>query len=169
MSTRIYQGFRLKTASLSEVLSLVEGFRPWVVAQANERLDTFTANMAKEGANDLEAWRSWADRRQRVLRTGERDPFIDTDFSISLIPAGEHMLGIAYTEHSAWFKAWVALPGVEEFGYWDNADGPEDVPEGEWDARGRAWQVLKDGPVSMQSFSIELVNPSGPAPKAWRA
>lgn len=168
MSTRIYQGFRLKTNDLSEVLRIVNSFRPWVMEQANERIDTFMANMEKEGMEVGKAWRMWKDRRKAIRDTGHRDPFFDTDFSISLIPASEHLLGIVYTEHTAWFNAWVALPEVEEFGYWNNSDGPEEVSEEAWEARGKAWEVLKDGPVSLQSFSIDLVPDEGPWPKGLR-
>lgn len=168
MSTCIYQGIRLKTSSLSRVLGILESFRPWVAAQADERFDTFMDNMVKGGSTPIQAYDSWQDRRRRVKTTGERDPFIDTEFSVSIIPAGRQTLGIVYTEQTPWFNAFVAHPGVEEYGYWDNTDGPDEVSEQEWEGRRRAWEVLKDGPVSMQSFSIELVNPNGPLPKAWR-
>lgn len=168
MSTRIYQGVRLKTTSLAKVQVIVEEFRPWVVAQAEARFDTFISNLEAEGKSWREAYDIWQDRRRRIKTTGQRDPFIDTEFSLSILPSGRNMLGIVYTEQRPWLEAFYAHPGVEEYGYWDNTDGLEDVSEQAWEGRRRAWDVLKDGPVSMQSFSIELVNPNGPLPKHLR-
>lgn len=168
MSTRIYKGFRLATDSLSEALRIVERFRPWVTGQADQVLDTFMYNMKKEGADAVKAFDTWQDLR-RLMRTQQRRvPQVDTDFTVLLIPSAVGMLGIVYTERSAWFEAWCLQEGVQEYSYWDNADAPEDCTE-EWLERGKAWSVLNSGPASMQGFSIELVSPEGPVPKAWRS
>lgn len=78
------------------------------------------------------------------------------------------MLGIVYTQHTAWFEAWCAQAGVLEYGYWDNTDPPEDMSEEEWAAREQAWAFMLAEPVSMQGFAIEVVSPDGPWPKAWQ-
>lgn len=169
MSTRIYKGFRIATESLLEVQRLVEAFRPWVTEQADLVMDRFMENMAAEGADAIKAHDTWQDLR-RLMRTQQRRvPQVDTDFTVLVIPVKGAMLGIVYTEQLAWYKAWCAQPGIEEFSYWDNADEPEDACTEEWLARKQAWSVLNGGPASMQGFSIELVSPDGPVPKAWRS
>ena len=168
MSTRIYKGFRLATDSLSEALRIVEGFRPWVTAQADQLLDTFMTNMNKEGADAIKAFDTWQDLRQLIRTQQRRVPHVDTDFTVLLIPSEGGMLGIVYTEHSKWFEAWCLQDGVVEYSYWNSADAPEEACTEEWLARGKAWSVLKRGPASMQGFSIELVSPEGPVPKTWR-
>ncbi|KVP17024.1 hypothetical protein [Burkholderia ubonensis] len=168
MSTRIYQGFRLATDSLAEAMRIVEAFRPWVTEQSEKLFDTFMENMAKNGDNAIKAYDTWQDLRAEVRKEQRRIPHVDTDFNVVLIPAGGAMLGIVYTEHPDWYTAWCAHEGVEEFGFWDNADGPDGMLEEQWEARKQAWSVLTNAPVSMQGFSIELVSPHGPLPKAWR-
>ncbi len=168
MSTRIYKGFRLNMSRLADVLALVESFRPWVEEQANQAFDTFMDNMSKEGADAIKAFDTWQELRRLIRVQQQRVPQVDTDFTVLVIPSGEQMLGIVYTERQAWFDAWCKLPGVEEFGYWDNTDQPDGVSDDEWDARSRAWSVLGSNPVSMQGFSIELVSLTGPLPKSWR-
>jgi hypothetical protein len=169
MGDRIYQGFRIATDSFAEALRIVDAFRPWVKEQSEKRLDTFMANVMKEDSIDfVAAFDMWQERRRRVLVEQCRMPAVDTDFTVVLVPAGGYLLGRVFTEQREWRSEWYKQPGVEEFSYWDNMEGPEDVSEEDWAARGKAWEIITDDPMSMQGFSIELVSPSGPMPKAWR-
>lgn len=167
MSTCIYQGFRLNTDSFAEALRLVEAFRPWVNLQAEKRLEDFMRNLVVSGKSPSEARRAWRDLREQSRKDGTREPDVDTDFSISLIPAEGGVQGIVFTEHHDWYTAWCAQPGVEEFSYWDNTDRPTGMDMSHWQARKQAWQVLTGEPVAMQAFSIDLVSPNGPRPKTW--
>lgn len=99
MSTRIYKGFRLKTACLTEVLGIIEGFRPWVTAEADRQFDGFMDNVTATGSRAFEAYDLWQARRREVEKTGKRDPEVDTDFSVSLVPADKHLLGICAVKH----------------------------------------------------------------------
>lgn len=169
MGDRIYPGFRLATDSFAEALRIVEAFRPWVTEQSEIRLDTFLAHiMAEDGCDFVAAFDEWQARRARVRREQCRMPAVDTEFAVVLIPTAGFLLGRVYTEQPEWRKAWYNHPGVEEFSHWDNMEGPDDVSEEDWNARGKAWSVITDRPMSMQGFSIELVSPEGPMPKAWR-
>lgn len=169
MGDRIHQGFRLATDSFAEALRIVEAFRPWVKAQSELQLDTFLANVMESDSIDfVAAFDKWQDRRRRVLIEQCRIPAVDTDFTVVLVPTSGVLLGRVFTEQRKWLAEWYKQPGVEEFHYWDNMEGPEDVSEADWAARGKAWEVITPAPMSMQGFSIELVSPEGPMPKAWR-
>lgn len=169
MGDRIYPGFRLATDSFAEALRIVEAFRPWVKTQSENRLDTFLANvMEADGIDFVAAFDLWQDRRRRVLIEQCTMPAVDTDFNVVLVPTQGFVLGRVYTVHRDWRAEWLKQPGVEEYSYWDNMEGPEDVSEADWAARGKAWEAITDDPMSMQGFSIELVSPAGPMPKAWR-
>lgn len=170
MGDRIYQGFRIATDSFAEALRIVEAFRPWVKEQSEKQLDKFMANVMKEDSIDfVAAFDMWQDRRRRVLIEQCRIPAVDTDFNVVLVPVGGYLLGRVYTEQRDWHSEWYKQPGIEEFSYWDNMEGPDDVSEEDWAARGKAWDAaITSDPMSMQGFSIELVSPAGPMPKAWR-
>lgn len=168
MSTKIYKGFRLATDSMSQALSIVEGFRPWVAEQANQVMDAFIENMGKNGHGFIEAYDTWQEFRREIRLKQANITHADTDFTVVLIPSAGQLLGIVYTVHQKWYEQWCQQPGVEEYSYWDNVDEPEGMSEEEWARRDKAWSVLSDEPVSMQGFSIELVSPDGPLPAAWR-
>jgi hypothetical protein len=169
MSTKIYRGFRLRTDSLSEAMKIVNAFRPWVQIQAEAVMDAFIENAeAAKKTPEADPFDLWVKLREKLVREKQRRvPAIDTDFSVTLIPANGVMLGIVYTEHTKWYDAWCQQPGVEEYSYWDNADEPESVTE-EWAARAQAWSVLNYEPACTQGFSINLVAPDGPLPKQFR-
>lgn len=169
MGDRIYQGFRVATDSFAEALRMVEAFRPWVKQQSEKQLDTFMATVMKEaGVDSVSAFDMWQDRRNRIRREQCRIPVVDTDFNVVLVPCAGFLLGRVYTEQRLWLAEWYKQPGIEEFSYWDNMEPPEGVSDEDWAARGTAWEVITDDPMSMQGFSIELVSPTGPMPKAWR-
>lgn len=169
MGDRIYSGFRLATDSFAEALRIVEAFRPWVIEQSEIRLDTYLAHvMEEEGGTFIAAFDKWQDRRAVMRRQQLPMPAVDTDFTVVLVPMNGYLLGRVYTVQPEWRAAWYEHSGVEVFSYWDNMEKDDDVSDDDWDARGKAWAKLTDQPMSMQGFSIELVSPEGPMPKAWR-
>jgi hypothetical protein len=58
-------------------------------------------------------------------------------------------------------RLFTAFPEVEEFGYWDNSDFPENMTEEEWEDRGKAWKEAADLDNSMSSQGF-VVNPFDP-------
>ena len=185
MSTRIYRGFLFLSGHMADALHMVQGFRPYVLKQAEAKMDAFMKNCVAGGMTEGDAYSLWLDRRFKVARTQERDVAVDTDFSLSFIPyindadnelacfhhmPEEIMLGICYTENEKWWKHFLRVNDVREFGYWNNADKPRRITAHDWKARGETWERAMDTSeaTSTQAFSIELVGPYKPLPKAMR-
>ena len=185
MSTRIYRGFFFLSGYMADALHMVQGFRPYVLKQAEAKMDAFMKNCVAGGMTEGDAYSLWLDRRFKVARTQERDVAVDTDFSLSFIPyihdgsgelacfhhmPEEIMLGICYTENEKWWKHFLRVNDVREFGYWNNADKPRRITAHDWKARGETWERAMDTSeaTSTQAFSIELVGPYKPLPKAMR-
>jgi len=177
MSTKIYNGFKINTDSFQEAMQIVNTFRPWVEKKAEEVMDAYINNLkaAYIGPEitkfdlEMQIYEKWEEMRDKVLKQkGLKARYLDTDFTISLIPLNGFVLGIAYTAHNDWYNEWCKQPKVQEYMYWNNSDALEDISEEDWEKRGLDWEVLDYNPVSMQSFSIELVNPNGPMPPFLR-
>lgn len=174
MSIKIYNGFKT-TLTPVRLIKLVREFRVKVWRpDAEAQLDRYLENAGKD------AWSSWFDRRTAVKRTQESDPVVDTDFRIVVFPIrdiyseDDVLLGTILTEQRAWIKKWLAQPQIQEYGYWNNTDEPEHVDEGDWETRKREWEKAltgegRTGIPSMEGFTIDIHDPFGPAPKAWRA
>ncbi len=166
MSTKIFQGFRMQSASFTEVLQTVEAFRPWALAEAEKLMESFLAKLEPEkGAPGTNGYLIWLQLRHRLLRElNRRSPAIDTDFSLTFFPRQDYLLGVASTEHKAWYQAWCEQPGVEEHAYWDNTDRPPQTTEEAWESRAEDWSFLTAAPLSTQGFTIEIVSQDGPCP-----
>lgn len=86
MSTRIYRGFLFLSGYMADALHMVQCFRPYVLKQAEAKMDAFIRNCVADGMTEGDAYSLWLDRRFKVARTQERDVAVDTDFSLSFIP-----------------------------------------------------------------------------------
>jgi hypothetical protein len=176
MSTKIYKGFKLETDSFQEALQIINAFRPCVAKQAEDLMDKFidNAKAAYKGESmhiadiKIDCFDLWTNLRDKMKEKGFKNPSVDTDFNIVLIPTKGFLLGIVYTAHNEWYDAWCKRNGVQEYSYWNNSDKPDEISEEDWKKREEDWDVLDYGPTSMQGFSIELVDPMGPMPEFLR-
>ena len=172
MSTVIRNGFRWNIANWSEALVVARAFQATADRLAQDLLDNYLSCYKSRRAG----WRSWVERRDEMRRTNQRDPAVDTGFSLVIFPVNglsvPGVLGIIYTEHNAWRQAWLGQIGVCEYGFWNNADEPAGVSAKEWAERGRNWDIaLPDACAvpALRGFTIDLVPAHGPFPPASSA
>ncbi len=178
MSTKIYYGFKIETDKLEDVLKLVRDYRTtyWEKdAKALKKvfgqriLDAIANGAAKITDGESPKWkveRLWMELRKEMKDKGNRNTLVDTDFQIVVFPDKGRFLGIAYVDHDSWFYQWLAMPGVKEYGYWNNTDPIEGISGEEWDQRGKEWDQLLceqgSGIPSMEGFTIDISDPHGP-------
>jgi hypothetical protein len=152
MSTKIYQGFLVKTDSAAEILALVDGFRPYIHRQGQKLFKDFVKLC---GLDEIKSWMNWMDIRRETVEKGIRAPHVDTQFQLVFFPDGKRFLGIAFTEHERWFRQWLRQPLVQEYGYWDNTDKPKNVSQLDWDTRGCDWdRVAGCDPVGCSDLAL---------------
>ncbi len=89
-----------------------------------------------------EAWSSVWEKQREVKRTGIRNPLVDFEFSISLMPHEGDVYGIVFTERHDWREMWLAKDFVEDFSYWNSGDRPEEFTAEEWENRYATWSAL---------------------------
>lgn len=165
MSTKIYNGFCFRPAhDFEQVLHVVRGFRPWLEEAGCRLFERYCAR-ASHPNDPAVCWATWCEDRRKVKKTGERNPWVDTDFEATFFPlAGDVLLGITFTEQHEWHEEWLKQPGVSEFGYWNNTDRPEHLSALEWDERQRLWELALPGAgvPAVNGFTIAIANPRGP-------
>lgn len=178
MSTKIYYGFMIQTTKLEDILEIVRDYRKthWEQdAKAVKKnfkqniLDAVANGNLKVKEGDTPKWTAeklWMDLRKEMKDKGTRNRLVDTDFQIVIFPDKERFLGIAYVDHDKWFQQFLKMPGVQEYGYWNNTDPIEGVTDEEWDQRGKEWdRILCEqggGIPSMEGFTIDISDPYGP-------
>jgi len=169
MSTKIYNGFQTSFGDLETFLDLVHTFRDgyWKKGAIELREKFVAAAFAGFPVQDAEAKRKayslWWDLSSKARTSTTRQPALDTDFKVTIFPDSGRFIGIAYTEHDKWFEAWLKLPGIREYGYWNNVDPPDHVTDEEWEARREVWdRVLPGcGIPAMEGFSIDVSDTFG--------
>lgn len=187
MSTKIYNGFKLNFAgNFSELRKdlmqmsksvikpkVIELFNAVLANMVYTEFDTrlFEANKDWDSKTEVkvsdfsgayvEAWHKLCGRIQDIGETRYRDTLVDFEFSIVLFPMANKMLGIPFTSNRELEKLWFRRSDVEQYGYWNNTDPPEDVTEEEWDARGAEWdEALGESGIPAESgFTFQFVEP----------
>lgn len=178
MSTKIYSGFKFADPDLSVIHRHIMDWRNELRPLQQRATDAFVAEIAinmfdaermRPGSHTgksplMEAISTLWDRQAEVKKTQRRDPLVDFEFTISLMPFEGQVYGITYTEQRAWQTLWMDKPFVLDFCYWDNTDPPEELPEEEWEERGRVWSKILDGAImtapSMAGFSADCTHES---------
>ena len=174
MSIKIYNGFKIDTSNIFQVMCIIDNHRPMMAQKANKLAESFFENMAQgftvKPKTVAEGWRQisnvW-DECQRDLKRGVRMPWADTEFKLTVFPCSRHgYLGIAYVEHPDWFDDFCKSEFVSDFSYYNNTDHPEDITQADWDARWDAWKYVLgrdgNGIPSMCGFTIDVTDPRGP-------
>lgn len=176
MSTKIYHGFKFADPDMTVIHRHIMHWRQELRLLQKKATDAFVAEIAismfdaermhpgthtgKSPLTDavLMLW----DRQAEVKKTQRRDPSVDFEFTISLMPFEGQVYGIAYTEQREWQRIWMAKPFIIDFAYWDNTDPPEELPDAEWEERGRVWGAVLGGAImsapSMAGFSADCTH-----------
>lgn len=84
------------------------------------------------------------DRQKEIKKTGFRDGPVDFSFDLAILPHETGVYGRIYTERGAWQRLWMEKDFIEEFAYWDDSEPNEDIPQDEWEERGRIWDEIFD-------------------------
>ena len=115
----------------------------------DDKLDGDTKHMLELRKNsDIENLADFLVAAEKVVETASKssqrcDPRLSLECSVSFVADSEGSeWGYAYpfASNTALRKIWPSLPGVEEYGYWNNTDGPREISEEDWDERGDVWE-----------------------------
>lgn len=70
---------------------------------------------------------------------------VDMDVKLSVMPIPRKLLGIRYIKNEALDKAFMAYPGITEYGYWNNVDAPKGMSNDSWKRRKKNWNIALPG------------------------
>lgn len=78
-------------------------------------------------------------RQTKIQETMRRDPKMDFECKVTVIPTPRKVFATLYTERPEFERVWRETAGVTHYPYWDNTDGPDDMSGEEWKQRGAEW------------------------------
>ena len=190
LSAKIYTGVKLEANSIYELTKLVKLIRGKLTLLAQEEYAKAIARMVeqayayqkygvlldgglkdpsliKDVQPDKLLWEICKISRQTMKANKSSETYLELvrelDFNVRLtafaLPDGR-FLGIPYVENDVLRKALLDTPEVQEYGYWDNVDKPDNVSDEEWEQRETDWTTALTGigiPLN-DGFTYEIVN-----------
>lgn len=184
MSIKIYNGYRLPMMSVTELNSFILRVQEKAIEIQKDIASSVLANCIASDLDELfvfgeeefknrgfdkghdseklypylwpiqKAHQLIKKRYQAIQETGHRDPVVDFDFELIVIPDGTKMIVLLYTEQKAFQTYWESLPEVSYYGYWNNSDPDKDTSPEEWKQRKMDW--LRVWPYDKRSKEIGL-------------
>jgi len=153
-------GIRFRSTDLLEVHQQLMAFRPVIADLAEKKETEFLARTAVRSIDKAilkgtpcnaplsEALQELWDRQRKIVTTRKRDPQIDMEFKVLVLPWAGRIYGLVYSERGEWIDLLREQDWVEDFRYWTNADAPDDMSHEEWDERGCVWgAILEQDPA----------------------
>lgn len=181
MSTKIYNGIKIKNpgsifdlnkkmSNISQEVIIPESIKALNKISANNAVEELVRAIYKNnyGSGDekisirgkiIESINDINDRRGEVSRTQRRDPVVDTDASIVVIPTknGE-LLAIPFINMRGIEDLFLKHIEHEDYGYWNNSDQPDGVSDESWDQRRKAWEEAMPTDIPSESgFTFTLM------------
>lgn len=104
-------------------------------------LEVMRNKNAEKFSPKWEAYECIRRRIKNIATTQGRDPTVDFDFSLCLIPTKTKILTILYTEQKEMTKAWESFKEVTSYFYYNNSDQPDNITDAEWKSRGEEWDL----------------------------
>lgn len=188
MSTKIFNGYRLKAESLADLFEFAETFRQkskeylnthykqllavkmaaFIDAVALDKMERFQDKNLMLDLPYLYAVRSWLDGK--IVEAERSDLSSEASYDLSahlqFYLVGDMVLFQIFGHNDGYEKLLDDFDDVESFPYWNNTDPPDDMTEEAWKERGEIWDAaIKGGIPANTGLSItckaQTTTPSG--------
>ncbi len=175
MSTKIYNGFVIKTGDITEVMQLLDEVGVLYDDAAKKYMHTLTAHLIIDAWDGLSvgsidekdaeilkhyslswyAYEKILNAQKKIKETNQRDPAYDFELNILIFPKSytDRTLAMVYGENKSFLECFTKHPKVEEYGWWNNSDKPNEVTDEQWDQREKDWQMVINRPPSRAGLS----------------
>jgi hypothetical protein len=180
MSTKIYDGYKIKTKDIDVVFDLIistgkkcqewaeKDYKDQIICSCIRKLDAIQFN-PEEKPIELDKYQTSlygnvAYAFDTAIRTTKkssyRNPPFDYVVEFAVIPLKnkDYCLCILYGEKKEYSKILLESSLVEFYGYWDNSDKDEDCTDEEWEQRASDWDILGYEPVCKTSFGYKVMD-----------
>jgi len=172
MSTKIYTGFLFDTTDLRKIRKylmdfqkelepvITAGITKWLAERVSDMIDRAEFLGSKKVKEPLyEAKKEFEERVKKIKNTSLRDPSVDWNFSVTVFPLKNKMLGMYFCDNNELEKLWLAKPYVEDYHYQNQTDQPENVSNKEWEQRRKDWDITLPGlgVPCLSGFTMDVV------------
>jgi hypothetical protein len=133
VSTTIYNGYRTKETNMAKILEKLISFREVVDKCKSKTIMKYCSGKCKKVING---------EMMVCDFTEEVTKLLDFTFNIVLFPTEKHTLIIDFGGriYSKIIPELIKVLELEEYGYWNNTDWPDNVTFEEWEQREQDWK-----------------------------
>lgn len=155
MSTKIYNGYKIKNMKFSELNDFCMNIRQKIHEEAHKIVlkqiarecaeivdNIFTKRFNQIPANYREKteYSVYYAARSISLERIEKNKTFTCSFV--LYPHGRNILCTFHSRNENFESIFSSTEGVEEYGYWNNTDKPENISEKQWRKRQKDWDKV---------------------------
>ena len=159
MSTKIYDGYRIKNLTIQNFKETYSSICSYIEKESKKNIMLHLSKMYYEVAdniyncnpeNVLNVVKKELEHEVENLKEGSRSPELDKDIGFYMKEyKGDLYLYLFYEDSDIKNKLLDKLKGIEDFGYWNNTDKPEEISDSHWEKRKKIWNEL----LTSYSFS----------------
>ena len=172
MSKNVSNGFVFKTTDLMEIHNTIDEFRKqlqplvydktaqYFADECTARYDYNTIDNKKSHGIFNEIYQQFIQKQDEVRVKAVRDPSVDFQFNIIVIPTKDKFYGLFYTEQVDFVNLWTENDLVDEYIYYNHQDRPDTFTEDEWKEREAKWGELLDpagGIPALAGFTYSVI------------
>lgn len=175
MSTTIFTGFRIPMTEMYEFSQFIDSARKllynkWIedylrdIARSATRVydsHLLDMNLIDSNSSPITPFKHIMFKEFRA-KSDDRDTlWARNETYLYLIPQPDYLIGL--TNQTWAFDTLIESNlGVEEFGYWNNTDKPDNLTEEEWEFRKQVWDNLVGyGEINQYALNV-LISPAYP-------
>ena len=168
MSTKVYDGYKLPNFSSKELIDFCHRLKHLVSTEQKEfyfrahskrALQLFDLHYLGElpeyktseklfisnPSNPLSI--AWSEITEEVREANNKNQMHDYYFHVHFFPLDNKILAMPRSLNSLYNKIWESFSEVEEYGYWNNTDKPDEISNKEWNQRKKDWTEAFRGSV----------------------
>lgn len=172
MSKNLSNGFKFNTTDIMVIHKCIQDFRELLTPMVYDKTtqyfaeetslmyDTNTLNNAKSHGIFNETYQKFIQKQDEVRVKAIRDPSVDFQFSITVIPTNGAFYGLFYTEQTDFADLWAELGLVKEFAWYNHTTRPETYSEEQWKTREDIWDTLLEstgGVPALSGFTYSVI------------
>ena len=172
MSKNISNGFVFNTTDIMEIHNAIGEFRKQLQPLVYEKVVQYFADecTATYDFNTVdnkkchgifnEIYQQLVHKQDEVRIKAVRDPSVDFQFNIGVIPSDDKFYGLFYTEQIDFVNLWNDNDIVSEYIYFNHEERPDTFTEDEWKEREMKWDKLLEpagGIPALAGFTYSVI------------
>jgi hypothetical protein len=157
MSTKIYNGFRLNCNSFGGLQNFYTSLGQDIIKIKEETAKKIQADICTHiiDSVDMGYWPLEKEYEKlvptdypllfsiRAIKDEKYKEMLDFEISIHFLP--DKILSLLFCNNQDMINIFKSQKEVEEYGYWDNTDKPENISDHEWVKRRKDWELALGG------------------------